>query len=642
MRFSVWFVLFACVMGILLTLTLVFAVGPRFVSGLAAAGGETSGPGASALRVLVVPGLPMENEAAWRLAAREIADEAGARVESRLRDHFTALLTIVGVTVTVFVGVFSVLLSYRAGRVGRELETAQRELETARGSLDTAQRELEKEQEKLETVRRETGQCLEEGKRFLEDMRQCRNEAHTVLDSINKGYENIQRSSGSGGPADGWEPVLDGGLLAGTPQGFSGDDAASAKENAEEDGAISDDAPTPSPAAADKSAEAEPVPECGEADAEAAAPAALNREEAAACGADTTAETSSAAPDGEPLPERELEQAAVWCWRRNEQGHAGDAPCPPVLAEAMRNPEAAEKRAEQGDVNAQVCLGLMREYGEAVAEDPKKAVHWYRKAAEQGYAVAQRRLGVAYALGQGVEKDPEQAVAWFRKAAEQGHAAAQCNLGFRYARGEGVEKDPEQAAAWFRKAAEQGNAEAQRNLGVVYSRGEGLEKDPEQAAAWFRKAAEQGEAEAQRNLGVAYARGEGVEKDPKQAAAWFRKAAEQGHAAAQRNLGVAYARGEGVEKDPKQAARWFRKAAEQGQAEAALEMSRRFLNGDGVPENFVSAYAYLLLYKALRGDSKNVSALHRQIREQLSKEQITEAQAQAQALWENLPPGAGS
>ena len=91
--------------------------------------------------------------------------------------------------------------------------------------------------------------------------------------------------------------------------------------------------------------------------------------------------------------------------------------------------------------------------------------------AEQGDAEAQFCMGVRYTNGRGVEQDDEEAVKWYRKAAEQGNASAQCNLGWCYDNGEGVEQDYEEAAKWYRKAAEQGNASAQYNLGVRYTNG---------------------------------------------------------------------------------------------------------------------------------------------------------------------------
>ena len=49
---------------------------------------------------------------------------------------------------------------------------------------------------------------------------------------------------------------------------------------------------------------------------------------------------------------------------------------------------------------------------------------WFTKSAEQGNVLAQLKLGVCYANGQGAGKDKKEAVKWFTKSAEQGDADA--------------------------------------------------------------------------------------------------------------------------------------------------------------------------------------------------------------------------
>ena len=68
-----------------------------------------------------------------------------------------------------------------------------------------------------------------------------------------------------------------------------------------------------------------------------------------------------------------------------------------------------------------------------------------RARAEAGDAEAQVDLGVMYFVGDGVPQDYAEAVRWYRLAADQGHARAQFNLGFMYATGDGVPQDGVQA-----------------------------------------------------------------------------------------------------------------------------------------------------------------------------------------------------
>ena len=81
-------------------------------------------------------------------------------------------------------------------------------------------------------------------------------------------------------------------------------------------------------------------------------------------------------------------------------------------------------KAQQGDAEAQIKIGVMYDYGRGVAQDFAAAVSWYRKAANQNNAEAQTGLGHMYTNGRGVEKDYAAANSWYRLAADQGHARA--------------------------------------------------------------------------------------------------------------------------------------------------------------------------------------------------------------------------
>ena len=81
-------------------------------------------------------------------------------------------------------------------------------------------------------------------------------------------------------------------------------------------------------------------------------------------------------------------------------------------------------RAEQGDVDAQLNLGVMYSEGRGVPEDDTEAVNWYRKAAKQGVAEAQLNLGLMYAEGLGVPQDYAMAYAWYNVAAASGAETA--------------------------------------------------------------------------------------------------------------------------------------------------------------------------------------------------------------------------
>jgi TPR repeat protein len=113
--------------------------------------------------------------------------------------------------------------------------------------------------------------------------------------------------------------------------------------------------------------------------------------------------------------------------------------------------------------------------------------------ANQGDVDAQISMGIRYSTGQGVEKDNVVAVKWFTKAVEQGSSDAQCFLGDMYAKGLGVIKDEVKAANLISMAAKQGHPEAQAYLGDMYWSGQGVKQDTEQAIHWLRLAAKQGQ-----------------------------------------------------------------------------------------------------------------------------------------------------
>jgi hypothetical protein len=132
---------------------------------------------------------------------------------------------------------------------------------------------------------------------------------------------------------------------------------------------------------------------------------------------------------------------------------------------------ALKQRAEKGDADAQLSLGVMYDRGAGVPQDQVEAVRWYRKAAEQGNAQGQYNLGLMYRQGIGTPQDNAEALRWFRKAAEQGHSWAQSWLGDMYRDGIGVPQNYTEAARWYRRAAERGEPSEKpgKSVSVVFS-----------------------------------------------------------------------------------------------------------------------------------------------------------------------------
>ena len=77
-----------------------------------------------------------------------------------------------------------------------------------------------------------------------------------------------------------------------------------------------------------------------------------------------------------------------------------------------------EKEAEEGDLDAQFCLGnyyFISDKGRDNEENNKKAFKWYKKAAENGLSEAQYNLANFYMNGLGTEESRDDAFEWYKK-----------------------------------------------------------------------------------------------------------------------------------------------------------------------------------------------------------------------------------
>ena len=147
-----------------------------------------------------------------------------------------------------------------------------------------------------------------------------------------------------------------------------------------------------------------------------------------------------------------------------ERAEAGDAAAEYELGRSMLGPKQTyydvaaampwfRRSAEQGYAPAKYIYGST--FREGRWQNPQQLVYWWTKAAEQGEVRAQLWLGVSYEQGQnGVERDYRQAFKWLSIAAKQGQPDAQVTLGQMYEYGEGIRENYRVAAYWYRKAAD--------------------------------------------------------------------------------------------------------------------------------------------------------------------------------------------
>jgi len=80
--------------------------------------------------------------------------------------------------------------------------------------------------------------------------------------------------------------------------------------------------------------------------------------------------------------------------------------------------------AEAGDMQAQLALASMYQFGEGVAQNDAEAAKWTRAAAELGDPVAQINLSQFLAAGRGVERDAAESYFWLLLAAGQNNSWA--------------------------------------------------------------------------------------------------------------------------------------------------------------------------------------------------------------------------
>jgi hypothetical protein len=151
--------------------------------------------------------------------------------------------------------------------------------------------------------------------------------------------------------------------------------------------------------------------------------------------------------------------------------------------------------------------------------------------AERGDAEAQLELGIRYHNGMGTPRSNREAARWARLAADQGLARAQVAMGDLCLRGEGVTQSDAEAASWYRKAAKGGDPIGQEQLARLYSGGDGVAQDDRQALEWALKSAEQGLASGQYLAGflLCCKLPSSVPTDKVAAYAWFTLAAEGGY-----------------------------------------------------------------------------------------------------------------
>ena len=190
------------------------------------------------------------------------------------------------------------------------------------------------------------------------------------------------------------------------------------------------------------------------------------------------------------------------------------------------------------------------------------------------------------------------AVAACTKEAEAGNVVAQRTLGLMYDRGNGVTENATEAVAWYRKASTS-DAEARYLLANHLEQGRGAPRNDAESAVLLRESAAGGWLLAQQKLADRLENGRGIKKDESEAAVWYRRAAERGDLVSEQKLAEFLAKGRGIKKDEAEALDWYRKAGEHGSGEAAWQASQMYYKGRGTAKDEAAGMEWLKKAAAL-------------------------------------------
>ena len=295
-----------------------------------------------------------------------------------------------------------------------------------------------------------------------------------------------------------------------------------------------------------------------------------------------------------------------------------------------------EVLAYEDDVDAQVMLGRMLEYGtEDVKQDFAEAISWYQMASDSGNADGTCALGYFYLTGTGVEQDLQKAEELFDTAIEGGSINAYvgkarvmlAGLPESYWQDESLdtsedaeesentelsESDQQKAEEiydFFYKAQISGDLDGTYYLAFAYQHGIGVAQDYKKAFDYYLRVCKSDSADladqyainlSNTAVGLLYVEGKGVEADIEKAIEYFTAASDNGYAKASYYLGQIYENGLDVDRDYEKAMEYYLIAADADYAPALNQIGYMYYNGYGVDVDFASAVYYQKL-AALQG-----------------------------------------
>jgi TPR repeat protein len=192
-------------------------------------------------------------------------------------------------------------------------------------------------------------------------------------------------------------------------------------------------------------------------------------------------------------------------------------------------------------------------------------------------------------------------------------------------------------------SAAQGNKAAKLALARCMAIGHGLPLDYDKALTIIRSMAESGYADAQYELAQELIYGckapntfllKQDTKDPTdvEGVVWLRRAVESGHLKAHGSLAVCCMNGIGMKKNPEECFKLASFAAMRGDPNSQNALGALYAGGIGMDPDFKTAYVWFTILKSNPDSGWISESPLRQLRNYLTKADITECDARAVAL----------
>lgn len=147
--------------------------------------------------------------------------------------------------------------------------------------------------------------------------------------------------------------------------------------------------------------------------------------------------------------------------------------------------EFFQKSLNQGDVRANLYLGIMFEKGLGVSKNPYKAKEYFIEAYNNAVRGASAYLGSFFLYGKACEKNYKQALDLFCEATRECDPFGDFYLGVMYEEGLFVKKSEKRAKICYENAGREGVLEAYYKLGAMYAQGRGVKRSQKKATEYL-------------------------------------------------------------------------------------------------------------------------------------------------------------